>query len=172
MSFPLVTALDGDGCEPGIYGQSVTGGAFEVVQRLRVCVVVLEGELVPERPESLLLFSGDEAALGCVSDASREALLEGAFDVIIGGVGSLGDFGQLLTEGLFVEGVNPGGLGGGLGQFLEAGLVGPTAALVVQLEEAGAGHRSGTGFSGIGGACVGALFCALLSGLPGELRRI
>ena len=39
-------AAGGDGGQPGLHGRAVPGGTFEVVQRLGVDAVVLEGELL------------------------------------------------------------------------------------------------------------------------------
>ena len=59
-----------------------------------------------------------------MGDPLAEALLEGAFDVLAGGARAMGDGPQGLPEGGLVESVGTGGMGGELGHFLEAGLVG------------------------------------------------
>ena len=62
-----------------------------------------------------------------MGDALLEALLEGAFDVLPGGVGALGDGLEGLPEGGLVEAVGRGGLGGELDYLLVAVGVGLAA---------------------------------------------
>ena len=71
-----------------------------------------------------------------MGDSLPEAFLQGAFDVLAGGAGALGDVLEGLPEGGLVEGVGTGGLGGELDHFLPAGLVGLLAVLVFALEDA------------------------------------
>ena len=70
-----------------------------------------------------------------MGDALLEALLEGAFDVLPGGVGALGDGLEGLPEGGLVEAVGRGGLGGELDYLLVAVGVGLAALGVGPLEE-------------------------------------
>ena len=76
--------------------------------------------------------------------------IQGAFDVLAGGAGSLGDGLEGLPEGGLVEGVGIGGLGHEGYHFLPAGAVGLLAILVVAAAQhssllatvsAGAGQR-------------------------------
>ena len=93
-----------------------------MVHCLRVGLVVLEGEFVPESPESLLLVPGCEAVLGRVVDASREAFLAGLPDFLGTGVRTVGISESDRPEGVFVEAVVPGSLGGDFDHLL--GVVG------------------------------------------------
>ena len=93
-----------------------------MIHCLRVGLVVLEGELVPEYPESLLLVPGCAAVLGRVVDASRVAFLKGLPDFLGAGVRTVGDFRERPAEGVFVAVVVPGSPGGDLDHLL--GVVG------------------------------------------------
>ena len=119
MSVPV---LDGDGCQcqPGLHHDPVRPGTVQFGQRALVGGAVLQGETVPEGSEALLLVTGDDAVGHGLGHALPEALLEGAVDVLAGGVGAVGDGLEGLPEGGLVEGVGTGGLGGELDHFLPA----------------------------------------------------
>ena len=91
----------------------------------------------PEGPEPFLLFAGYDAVAHGVGDALLSALLEGAFNVFAGGVGTLGDGREGLPEGCLVEGMGRGGLGCLCDHLLPARPVGLLALRVVSLQEVG-----------------------------------
>ena len=86
---------------------------------------------------ALLLVPGDDAVGHRAGDALLPPVLEGAFNIFVGGARALGNGSQGLPEGGLVEGVGTGGLGGELDYLLPAGLVGLAALRVVPLQEAG-----------------------------------
>ena len=88
-------------------GIFIQGWLFRHEAFSRGCVVI-QGEVVTEGPEPVLIVPGDDAAAQRVGDALFPALLEGALYVLVRGVGALGDGREGLAEGGIVEGVGTG----------------------------------------------------------------
>ena len=76
--------VHGDGGEPGVEGEPVSGSPAQLRCGLWVGAGVCQGEPVPEFPEPGFLGLGDDAVGHGVADAPLPALLESLVD---GGVG-------------------------------------------------------------------------------------